>query len=105
MRAPTQLNDSYPSIAHSICALASHSDTVAVTMLGGYLKRFVPSIQDFETARFPTGKTIAYDKNRQGRCKICVVQYDDGSVLTFTWSASIGPRYYATKTLAKTGSK
>lgn len=64
-------------------------DCQAISFYGGYgtVLEMVPGGGWVSrTVHFPQGKCVAEKRNEAGRCTRCEMEYDDGSVLVFTWS-------------------
>lgn len=46
--------------------------------------------RDGSRTSIPIGQTLKETRNKDGRCTLYSVQYEDGSILTMRWSESAG---------------
>lgn len=56
-------------------------NALAATFAYGYVANY-----DGSRTRFPIGRTLKEVRNKEGRCTLYSVQYEDGSTLTMRWS-------------------
>lgn len=60
-------------------------DSVATSFECGYAIR-----RDGSRTFFPIGRTLKETRNKDGRCTLYIVQYEDNSTLTMRWSETNG---------------
>lgn len=65
-------------------------ESSAATLYGGYA-----ILGNGERRVFPPAKILHEVRNHEGRCTSLQAQYDDGSLLNFTWCPTNGHRYTA----------
>lgn len=60
-------------------------DSIATTFSCGYAIR-----RDGSRTSIPIGHALKETRNKDGRCTLYRVQYEDGSILTMRWSEAEG---------------